>query len=927
MKAGYRGVVFVAALAAAGLGAMGYAGATALPLQTDWQFLPSDADWPLNTSGALEPKSSATMAFYHGGTSATWQNYIVTCTFKTLPNYAATPTAEFGLLFRTQGSGSFYEAKVTGTSLTLVNQAGNELGLATLGTSLAPNMTYVVTVSLAGTKAEVDLSEQGGASLGVFTVTTLANAPGSVGLKCAQAAVSILEIDVTDLTGGIASWTSCSVTPNPVGKMPAGTLKIVVGVGMNLGAGLQLRVRPAGVASAVNQRKLIPLMFSRTLTSTPGVFLSEYTNAQEITSALDPNGAPRAGRPAGDVLGNLIDTLVDGMATVVITFPSEMAIAPPPSAGVQFVIDTIPPMLMGAYAVLYNDAPYGANGVNFGDPDRPYPPMTGKPQNDPALNSPPHGTQSQDWGVAEKKIFFNVGSAANGYTSADHGYLRFGVTATFQDANVYNAYNIMNASGLSRPATGFRAGSWTGTVKEVLEDGVVGGTSLPGIWLVGSGAVNQVTSVPGPPDQKISVTAGGNSDSFTVTWNFGDPNVSLTGIPVNSLPGYLHLSGVFEGRDKAGNRTTEMGYSSSWAAWQPGPVLHVWWLAGADLGTTVTAVAGRELLPTLQWSITGHRDLNIDYSVPANPKPLFTYRVWICRAAGEGSKDQPYDAQGDWSRWADILNPANNQLDLSNGAIPLTAMYDHWVLVTSGAADEAGNVGRWPVGELGFLTPDSVVVIPGEDSGNNWRRFYVPGGKSALVDTTLTAQLGWYGNPSNDFGAATMIPYPSVATTQVIGNFDVGMSVSDPSAFNPEVPASYLFHFALVELVEEGTVIFSVACGLGQGHVVVKLPANFDPGNPPSGPVEAVHPGLLTSLGLVQKVPEIRVLGHADRVANYVFRATTWVVTRDSSGYPHGYPDPTPASFSFKVVPKTVGVYLESSGGEQPVKVFERVDR
>jgi hypothetical protein len=55
-------------------------------------------------------------------------------------------------------------------------------------------------------------------------------------------------------------------------------------------------------------------------------------------------------------------------------------------------------------------------------------------------------------------------------------------------------------------------------------------------------------------------------------------------------------------------------------------------------------------------------------------------------------------------------------------------------------------------------------------------------------------------------------------------------------------------------------------------------------------------------------------------VVNYVFRAATEVE------YSNGYTlrDPSPANFSFKVVPKSVKQYLESSGGEQPVKVFER---
>jgi hypothetical protein len=77
----------------------------------------------------------------------------------------------------------------------------------------------------------------------------------------------------------------------------------------------------------------------------------------------------------------------------------------------------------------------------------------------------------------------------------------------------------------------------------------------------------------------------------------------------------------------------------------------------------------------------------------------------------------------------------------------------------------------------------------------------------------------------------------------------------------------------------------------------------------------------LTQINQTEIVPGASFsLGSPTAVVNYVFRASTVVV------YNNGYilTDTSPANFGFKVVPKSIEQYLKSSGGEQPVKVFER---
>jgi hypothetical protein len=98
-----------------------------------------------------------------------------------------------------------------------------------------------------------------------------------------------------------------------------------------------------------------------------------------------------------------------------------------------------------------------------------------------------------------------------------------------------------------------------------------------------------------------------------------------------------------------------------------------------------------------------------------------------------------------------------------------------------------------------------------------------------------------------------------------------------------------------------------------EGKVV--LAASLPTGGQASVPV--ILPDLVNA---IQNPQPPFVLGSPTAVVNYVFRAATEIE------YTTGYilKDTTPANFSFKVVPGTIEQYLKSSGGEQPVKVFER---
>jgi hypothetical protein len=208
--------------------------------------------------------------------------------------------------------------------------------------------------------------------------------------------------------------------------------------------------------------------------------------------------------------------------------------------------------------------------------------------------------------------------------------------------------------------------------------------------------------------------------------------------------------------------------------------------------------------------------------------------------------------------------------------------------------DEAGNVAPWPGDELGNDTENVIVQSGcyGALQGRTWKRFFAPG-TSSVIDTTLAVDFR-YDNPDTDLGPATIIAYPADTNRKILGYFDV-------SPVTGELISGAISSISVVvELEQEGKVVLSTELDAGgQNSIRVTLPDLVNEIVKPATPF---------------------VLGSPSAVVNYVFRASTVVV------YNNGYilTDTSPANFGFKVVPKSIEQYLKSSGGEQPVKVFER---
>jgi hypothetical protein len=240
---------------------------------------------------------------------------------------------------------------------------------------------------------------------------------------------------------------------------------------------------------------------------------------------------------------------------------------------------------------------------------------------------------------------------------------------------------------------------------------------------------------------------------------------------------------------------------------------------------------------------------------------------------------------------------------------------DRWVLVTVGAMDEAGNVTPWPDDQLVRNGDGTLSIAPDsqdKDKGRTWYRFFFEGA-SSVVDTTLGIRFTYNlaDNPDGpnaqkeDLGSATILEYPPAGQI-IVGTFDVDL-VRSSDCQSASV---------ILELERDGEIKFRTTIDAGMNeHVTIKLPQQ-------------------TALNAISPQPEDVFLSpppyppfsqvHFQRVVNYVLRATTVATCLNTAGYPVDLADTSPANFSFKVVPKSLGQYLESSGGEQPIKVFER---
>jgi len=734
------------------------------------------------------------------------------------------------------------------------------------------------------------------------------------------------------------------VAPDPAPQLPPGGLTVVVLVDgtLDVGPGPQdgddrLYVVPMDdIQAGGPPLPHIPLDYLGDPDGNPeqGVYL--FTNADPIETFLTGGNPPSPG-----------DVIADGHARVfmyahgrVLSEDEMLAQVKGDDAtgggGRDFLIDTIPPIQQSSVrideVVMLNGAntlpPYGSLGVVLETPMHPFSTIdSGIPQHNqtflvddyqthapyaPCPQNPPFGSVPE--GEDSVKVFYNAGSWANNYAPQ---CLDAQIVVWLRDQPLAEAYPELGLEpgGVDdRQVSGFVAGSVSGTPAEVLAFAPdVFEAPLPVVWADSEGVAEL-------PETHVTMTLNiellpdvpnlgyfpqyENSLAASGLWTFTDPRVPLPGLPPD-LPilnpdtgqGRLHLGATFGAVDRAGN-----------AADEPGRPVDIWWLLGRDVQLDVTKTEVVGIYPQISWNLpVSHLDIPINEA----PAPVYAHRIWLCSEHGVAAKNEPYEPWLVWQGWSleseyKVITPDDfagieNDIRIQ---VPPESIKDRWLLVVAAAIDPAGNVSWWPgtnpleqsvspevAPTLHLDSGDTVTFenVPDTvDQGANWVRFYIP---ASEIDTTLSPTL-FYVEPDDsrtNLGPAPIVAYPTAPGRYVLGVFDIGLVV-------PAVSSGEDL-FARVEVEEDGQPILDDewAPNAGLNRVRLELP----------GP----------------EAPDV-VFGHPDRVVNYVVRVTAQTM----EGGEVKRRDPSPAHFSFKLVPGTVAGYLEGAGGdvgEQPIKQFE----
>ena len=783
------------------------------------------------------------------------------------------------------------------------------------------------------------------------------------------------DIGADEVDGGnFGRWEDCLVYPDPAGQLDPGGLTVEVWVTGSLdvadawGAPLddpsdRVFVLPQGIQlmdPGVIEQYTWPDYYSLPeadpffdlLIRLRYVGRGDQPNAYGHFSYIFDNMDPVATSVTSDTNEPILgDTIADGHAvvhmyvggiTVPVTLMDPQVHDPGGVSGRDFLIDTVPPLVeavltIDSVAAVASPGPYGTLGVSFDVDDITHPyvvaPSIDYPQANPALlglgshatYAPcPQTREGFEHGILvsgedQVKLFYNVGSWANDYYGP---LLDLALVAYLYDQTVEEAFPGIAPAG--RQVSGFLTETtFSGTPIEIVDANPLAfGDQPPALWRDADGIGNldetfvgmELQVFPGEGENNGDFDAYLGNDYVPAEWRFQDVRDSAPGIPID-LPvvagqGRLHFSGTFGAVDRAGNGPYQLDHYSDYVQSLGGAGIvarevDVWWLLGLrdDIRLVVEAREVPGIYPEVTWQLEDDY-LDLDETNSEKPAALYCFGIWVCEEHGFAG-DAPYETLpirgSPWWGWAPdhnrMLTPDEFKRIEDDMEDREDSIKDRWVLVVAAAADVAGNVGWWP-GTMGFgpgptlsLDGNRVTfenVAPNENRGDNWVRFYIP---ASEIDTTLSPTL-FYVEPDDtrtNLGAAPIVAYPTARDRYVLGVFDIGLVV--PALSTGENL------FARVEVEEDGQRI-------------------LDEELPPDARNRVV-------LELGERDPDADLhLGDPARVVNYVVRVTA----QTEEGGVVKRRDPSPAHFSFKVVPGTVAGYLEGAGtdvGEQPVKQFE----
>lgn len=774
--------------------------------------------------------------------------------------------------------------------------------------------------------------------------------------------------------GTVGPWTFCQVTPHPVGPVGAGGLNVFIMLEGTFTPGSgstnpdMVFVAPQGVK---------PEEYDLNNTSAPIIRLQVDWQAGGILScsnidpiqtfltggAGDPSSILADGHAAvylrwnGDVIGDDASDQITGQATT----------------GRHFLIDTIPPEVVVADSsgnplnisdfVFNNSGTPSSFGNVLGNAYHPYPPLAG---NDPrvfALSAPSFTMAPTDGWLdpadpQDLHVFLNPSSISNGFP---HPGLSVAVTITFEDPSVYDAMGLRE---VGRPdamdedrfstAPGFEryerqvAGFWPSGSANSTDSSLLSGSGtftpsvagitsapVPARWTDMDGMAS-ISSLPthlavnGETrdwSQGYFSSGGLGYGAMVSNWYFGDLLGMAYTIPFTAVGDGIDWAGRFVASDRAGNAGPS-------APDRQGPRLHLWWMRQGDTDLGPSAIwAENAEYPMVSWASS--RAPKVAYG----PAPIYSYGIFMSETE---EKNGIYNRVGDFYPWGGTREITPEMFDAINRTLTGTSLAGHWVLVLIGCMDEAGNV--TPIRDNGTGVPELDVsgtlltvltANPEAESGPNWIRFFVPTDAGSW-DTSITGRLG-YDNDEDDIpgelGPVRLVSYPDNHGYRVEAVFDIGL-VKDPEKKNTGVR---------IELEQDGRLVYAGWIyssmeydAVEQEHITLRLP--HDIVNPPAG--LRIEPDPDVEFGLFQPPGNPPAQGpclgryelrnksmpfdpdlnpYVGRLTNFVFRAA---VGQISSPPYYNIFDPSPAQYSFKVVPGLVENYMEA-GSEEPVKTYE----
>lgn len=761
-----------------------------------------------------------------------------------------------------------------------------------------------------GTSPVIDMAALGYEIL-PFTAEDFYRQPRPVGFYDANDPIPDIGADEVQLCSfdfTLPLWFECVVTPSPMGKIPALTAQIELG--------LTPPIDPATFSVFVVPQDGDPNILSNRipfqLDSWTGGSTYYYTNTNAIDTVLVDDGSgtvtlgdlivdghARVYLLVGDYLfgENDNDPLISGNARtgrhfIMDTFPPRM-VAPAPGISADDSFGT--PNLGGPLAEIYNNAlvyttataPSGmhptAPGPTFFQGAVPFPVLT------PPIGNPASSdgliTENQFIGIGTQ-MFIDVGSIANGWPVEP---LQIGIRPAFIDTQpVTDAGELFPA----RILAGFHPSNTVTTVgpSNGIAEWILGGSAL----MAGVYAHCVYTTSGSNPDTDISFPLA-DLDNLAVTtrWRFDDDDdmTVITGLDWDLAP--AHTSIRFRPLDRAGNKIEldEM--------LEP---LQVWWMI--DVNTRIAPNREGQTI-TRGTKFDWRLDRFIEPQIPAlwTPLPLFTWRLYW----GDNFDGPFVPAPGAWGAW-DAWSTEKVWSDM------LTSNEDfggRWLLLVVLGTDEAGNVEPFPLELLGpsaagfeYLEPQS----PPQSA--NWQRFNIGVG---TLDTSISPTF-WHESRADipdspllpdaagetSFGTQTVVPSPGdVNNFYAKGAFRVTMTTQAPAVAK----------VGWVLLRGDGSEVYSYLTAppgsvtVSPGSWTVYLPAVWD---------------------LVDRL-EDTTLPRQPRY--YVFRAWTYLDGNNNAIWDDAeLADETPASVAFTVVPESsIENYRRNreSIDRQPVKIQE----